>query len=58
MSVGGDCRARGEGEMENGTREQLEESERYRPYVPERRESENGEGDKAERIANSLSVRG
>ena len=29
----------------------------YRPYVPERWESKNGEGDDAERIANSLLVR-
>jgi len=41
--------------MERRVRERLGESGRYRLYVPERRESENGEGDELERIANSPS---
>ena len=57
MSVEGDCSARGEGEMERGIRERSGELGRYWPYVPERWESENGEGDEVERIANSLSIR-
>ena len=54
-----DGRARDEEEIERGVRERWGESGRYRPaYVPERWESENGEGDDAERIASSLPVRG
>jgi len=46
--------------MERRARERLGEPGRHdRSYVPERWESlENDEGDKVERIANSLSVRG
>jgi len=46
----GGGRARDEGEMERGVRERLGEPGRYRPYVPEKWESEDGEGDEVERI--------
>ena len=54
----GDDRAGDEEEMEKDVRERLVEPGRYRPYVPERWDSEEDEGDEVERIPNGLSVRG
>ena len=55
---GSDGRAKDEGETERAVRKRLGEPKRYQPYVPERWESEGGDGDEAERVAGSLLVRG
>ena len=47
-----------EEKVEGDVRERLGEAGRYRPYVPERWESEDDEDDEVEGIPNGLSVRG
>lgn len=51
-------RAGEEEEMEREVTRRMGEAGRYRPYVPERWESEDDEGDEVERIPNGLPVRG
>ena len=55
---GGENRVREEKEMERDVRERLGEAGRYRPYLPERCESEDEEGDEPGRIPNDLPVQG
>ena len=54
----GDSRVRDDEEMEREVRERLGEVGRYRPYVPERWESEDDGDDEVGRIPNGSSVRG
>ena len=54
----GEGRVSNEEEMGRGVRELLGDPGRYRLYVPERWESEDGEDYEGERITNGLSVRG
>ena len=53
----GDGRIRNEEEIEKGVRERLGEPGRYRPYVAEKWESEDDEGEEVGRIPNGLPVR-
>ena len=52
-----DSGVKDEEEMERDVRERLGEAGRYRPYVPERWESEDDEGDEVGQIPNGSSVR-
>ena len=54
----GDNRFGNEEEVERGVRERMSEPGRYRPYVPERWESEDEEGEEVEHIPNGLPVQG
>lgn len=54
----GDTGTENEEEVERDVRERLGEAGRYRPYVPERWESEDDEHDEVGQIPNGLSVRG
>jgi len=54
----GDNRVRDEEQVERNVRKMLGETGRYRPCVPERWESEDGEGDDVEQTPNGSPVRG